>query len=186
MDTTTHDDVITDEREPAEDDFEDTQESGPQNLLSRLRVRRNDLAEEAATGERELILPIPGYNNELFAKFVYRPDAFDRLKKIGQRAVKSRHPRRELHAAQDTLAYACTEILVSENGGETVEPIAPDGAPVAFGSELPALLGFTAGNARDVVAKVFNNDLAIVAMSNRVSEWMQGEDEEVDEDFSAS
>lgn len=164
-------------------DGDDEAETGPRTLIERLRSRRNELAEEAASGDRVLTLPIPGYNSELFVEFTYRPDAFDKLKKIGTKAVKSRHPRKELHAAMDTLAYAATNIYVSENGGETVEPFDPTGEPVGFDQRLAEVMDFPARNAREVVAKVFNNDLAITAMSNRVSEWMQGEDEEVDADF---
>lgn len=164
---------------------DDADEPQPtRNLRDRLARRRQELSEEAASGDRTpLTLPIPGYGNELWAEFKYSADAWDRLKRIGQAAVKSRHPRKELHAAMDTLSYACSNILVSEDDGLTFEPYAPEGGAVGFDDQLATLMGFPAKNAREVVTKVFNNDLAVTAMSNRVSEWMQGEDEEVSEDF---
>lgn len=192
-DTTTDDTqvlppVMEDPGEPAGfDDDDDVDEERPSNLIERLRARRQEMAEETASGERSEIFSVPGYNNELFFKVVYRPDAFDRLKKIGNRAVKSRHPRKELHVALDTLAYAATEVLVSEDEGITLEPIDRSGDPTKFDTKLAQILSLgTCKNAREVVTKVFNNDLAVVAVSNRVSEWMQGEDEEADEDFSRS
>lgn len=168
------------------EDDDDAAEEEPRNLLGRLAHRRQELAEDESSGERSVDLPIPGYNNELFARFVYRPDAFDRLKKIGNKALKSRHPRKELHAAQDTLAYACEAIYVSDDEGVTLEHIDPSGEPTRFDQKLARLLDFDASNAREVVRKVFNNDLAVISMSNRVSEWMQREDEDADEDFSTS
>lgn len=174
---------------PAEiegDHHDDSEPQAPRNLRERLRARRVENAEEAAAGGKKLTLPIPGYKDELWAEFTYKPGTWDRLKAIGTKAVKSRHPRKELHAAMDTLAFACTNILVSEDQGQTFEPYDESGDPVGFDDRLPGLMGFDVpakGGARAVVAGVFNNDLAITAMSNRVSEWMQGEDAEVDEDF---
>lgn len=174
---------------PGSDDFtdNDTEPTAPRNIRDRLKQRRKENAEEAATGGRTLVVAIPGYNNELFVRFTYTADAWDRLKKIGQRAMKSRHPRKELHAAADTLVFAATDILVSEDGGMTLAPYNETGEPVAFDTELVGLMDLPAcKTAREVVFNVFNNDLAVQAMSNKVSEWMQGESEDDDEDFSKS
>jgi len=165
---------------------DETEPEAPRSLRARLKARRTELVAEQASGERTLELPIPGYNNELWARFTYRPDVWDRFKRIGNAALKSRHPRRELLAAMDTLAYACTDILVSEDAGMSFESFDPEG-PCGFNERLAELMEIPIRNpkqgARTVVSGVFNNDLAITAMSNRVSEWLQGEEENVDEDF---
>lgn len=191
MSDTATDDIRTDD-ENAEHgtgfgDVEGNEEeaTAPNTMLTRIKARRAAMAEEAASGERSKEFPIPGYNNEVWLRAVYHPDTWDKLKKIGVRATKSKHPRRELHAAQQTLAMATTEILVTEDGGQTFEPFDPAGESVGFDDRLADLMEFPAKNASEVVSKVFNNDLAVTAVSNRVSEWMQGEDEEIDEDFGA-
>ena len=159
--------------------------------LSRLRARRRELADANESGSRVVEFPIPGYSNELWVQFRYTPDLWDRIKKIGERAVKSRHPRKELNAQADTLITCCSNVLVSEDGGQNFEPLDPSGEEVGFDLRLAALLGIENPHperpltAREIVFHVFENDLAVSAMSNRVSEWTGEADAELDEDFSA-
>lgn len=89
---------------------------------------------------------------------------------------------------QDFLIAACRSIIVRD--GKEWEPLTQDGEPVRFDEALSDILDLgvpsleDGGTARDVVLKVFGRaprpDLAIAAHVDRVSNWMAGDQSDLD------
>lgn len=140
--------------------------------MGRLRARREELR-----AERHIDLEVPGYASELVVR--YGPVAWDDLRAIADKMVKSKNPRADLYGQVDTLIAACQEILVRVDGD--LQAIV-EGETTRFDG-MPALLDFEADNARQAVLGTFNNDLAVTTVHNRLASWMDGTDAEVDEEF---
>lgn len=143
-------------------------------LIDALRARREELQKE-----RHLDLDVPGYRGLLVVR--YKPIDWDWLKKIGERADRNYHPRKELMAMVDVLVKSCDSVWTRDQG--ELKPVDPEGAIVRFDEQLAAILGFESQSARKTLLATFNNDLAVTAQYNTVSEWMQNVDLEVDEEL---
>jgi hypothetical protein len=158
----------------------------PESHLERFRTLRAERVVEKHTD-----LEIPGYGGELVCR--YNPISWDELKRIGEKVEKMKHPRRELLGQADTLIAACEQFFVRVKG--ELEPLDPDD-PVAirYDDRLAKALGFDAKNsdgsaktARQIVLETFglavNPELAVTAQHNELAEWMQGANQEADEEL---
>lgn len=169
MEVDSDNNVIKDVREAAE--------SGGDNLLDRLRERRNQIASK---DEYRLDLPVPGYDGELVVRYKYTEynetaERADRLRGVDAGQVP-------LISAIDTLIAACDKVMIVVNG--RLVPI-DEGAltPVRFEERLADILAFNASKARDVVRGLFNNDYAIIEQAMTVSRWMRDVTKKVDEAY---
>lgn len=174
--------TLTDNDDPVFEEPMDSVARDSGTLLEQLRAKR-----EGIRRERRIILDIPGYGGTIAAR--YRPLSWEVLKDIGQKAEKSKHPKKELVAHADTIARACEELYARrpEDPRRTLIPLSEvlgtDG-PVTFASaELPGAFGFSSTSTRQAVFGLINDELAITAHHNELAEWMQDADSEDDEVF---
>lgn len=167
--------------EEAEDGTLPSNGNGTGNVYSYLdaiKERRQRLGEE-----RLLTLPIPGYDGMLVARYHYVDGMYDDLKKIIERAERSKHPRRELYGQMDVLILACKEILLHAPDDEMADengliPIDPE-TTTRFDPHLAEILDFEAARARDVVNAVFRNALAVAQQNNELMEWAASNQDEI-------
>lgn len=131
-------------------------------------------------------LDIPGYDGLIVARF--RPYQMSK----SERASKSLRERAQrgdpviLDVSCDTIAHACSEIMVRKPDG-TIVSIDED-VPVRFDQRLSELLGLNVppppqGRARDVIKAMFFTEHGIVAMAMTVDAWLRDVYKEVDEDL---
>jgi hypothetical protein len=167
-----------------EDDAEVISSNGvgrPASYLDVIKAKRRQLGEE-----RLLTLAIPGYDGLLLARYHYIDGMYDDLKKIVDKADRSKNPRRELYAQIDILILACKEILVKapeddmadENGLVAIDPE----TTTRFDSHLAEILEFDAKRSRDVVYAIFQNGLTIAQQHNEIMEWAASNQVEIDEE----
>ncbi len=150
-------------------------ESTSANVLGRLRAQREELLRE-----RHLDVPIPGYRGELWARF--RPIDWVELRQIAQREAASDDERAALHSQADTLVTACEEVYARTADGGRIA-LGGDGEPARFDEALAEALEIKADTARDVLLAVVANDFAVTSLWDRVTAWMSGASQEVDEQF---
>ena len=150
--------------------------AAPDNALERLRARRNSIG-----AEMEKSFAIPGYGGMLLAR--YRRLSYEETRKAllgklqpGQRAKGEQ----ELEGQVAFLARACVGVYMTMEDRDPVQ-LSPN-----YGPELAEVLeiNLERRSAADVLRAVFNNDLAIPIHQLTVMRWMQGTDEDVDEEFS--
>lgn len=155
----------------------DDQESAlDSSMLGKLRQRREQLSQD----REPLELPIPGYNGDLVAK--YRVLPWQEIRLAAEKADRDKSPLSELMAACDMLIKSCVGMYVQGNDG--LEPIDADAAaPVGYDARLAGLLGYEAETAREVIRRLFNNDLALAAHHADVAEWWQSTGQEDEERF---
>lgn len=163
-----------------DDDF--AQDAGVVSIIDQLAQTRQEIKENA----EPLDLAIPGYKELLWARF--RPYAVAKAeKKVPQfqRAVKKKQPI-VLNSACDTLSDALEQLMVKKDDGELI-PI--DGElPVGFDQRLGEMLKIpgveSMTTTRQIIIGVFPTEQSVLAMANKVNEWLQGElDEETNESF---
>jgi hypothetical protein len=168
-----------------------------QSVLDRLRARREEVRQQ-----RVLDLAIPGYQDELVAR--YHPVPFKVFEDDDRKRRKTgkRDPGL-LVAAIDQVIACCEMILVkdpghedcvTDNDGNMTEyrPIDTDaasvGAPVKWEARLAKLIGIPddetqAGKAGLVVQRVFCNDTAIIHHASMLGVWLRDTTKEVDENL---
>jgi hypothetical protein len=145
-----------------------------QSVVGRLRERRVELAQG-----RTKLMEVPGFNGDLIAE--YRALTWQELQDVGKRVRKefTTEGDRILYGAVDMLIAACTQILINVNG--KMKPLSEEELPIRFDGELAEALGFKASTAREALQGAFNNDLAIVSTAMSLTQWMEGERQEVDQ-----
>lgn len=155
------------------------------SILDDLRARRQEISQR-----KTVDLEVPGYDGKLVVR--YRRLEWEELSKIGNRAEKSKNPRKVLIAHVDTIVGACEEVFYRQvPGGPLVRlaDVIPDneeGLPVKYDQRLADFFGVEGGSARKVCLAVFNNPLAVPIHHNELAEWMQLAGAEDDEGFTGS
>jgi hypothetical protein len=177
---------VQDEQEPVEST----------SILDRLRARREEVKEQ-----RILDLAIPGYEDELMAR--YKPVPFKVFEDDEKKRKKSRGKDPALlSAAIDQIMACCEMILVKDpgnpacvldNDGDVTEyrPIdveaAEMGAPVKWEQRFADLINIpqdeTRGIAKLVVLRTFCNDAALIYHASRLGIWLRDTTKEVDDDL---
>lgn len=146
------------------------------NVIEALRARRNRIGED-----KETLIDLPGYNGDYGLVGNYRRMSYDELKKIGDRARRSKHPNPAFMSEVDTIASALIEMYVRvpvEGGEDKVIPlrdVVPGRTePIRYDQSLGDFLGFDCdGSARKAVLATFNNDLAVSPHHSELVVWMQ-------------
>lgn len=151
-------------------------EDGARSSIERLRGLRDRIG-----SSRSEVFEIPGYNGELVARYGIVP--WGELKRLGQKAERSKNPRKELITQADTLIMACQEIMIRDQQGELQKLIPESEPPLRYDDRLAKILGFTASKAREVLSGTISNDIAISAHHNEVVGWMEDTSSEDDEEF---
>jgi len=135
--------------------------------------------------DRHLDLDIPGYHGVIFARF--RPYELakteSKLKGV-QRRVRKNEPVL-LRDACDTIIDACEQLFVRNLKTGKEMPI-DDVVPVTFEERLAKLLKFYGPEitqARHVVIAMFPTQQSILMMSNEITQWLAGAQEDADEEF---
>jgi len=146
--------------------------------FERLRRRR-----EAIGQKRTVDLPIPGYNGELVA--TYKLLSWEIIRSILRRMERNKGAgdRRELNAQVETLVMACEEIRFRDpNNGGQLKPLIED-ETVRYDAKLAEVLGFEFVRPQHCLLETFGNDFAVSVHHGELIEWMQGSNEEADEEF---
>lgn len=147
----------------------------PDSPRARLRAAREQLRQK-----RSIDLVVPGYNGLLGVR--YRPVRQEEFQRLARRLSNETTA---LEAALDMMVEACEAILYRDSAEVDFEPLVDDksGMPLRFGPELADVLGFEAESARETVLGVFSpdgvKDLSPIVHGNALSEWMQGNDEQI-------
>jgi hypothetical protein len=169
------------EVESSEDSNGHLPEENP-SLLDELRRQRDEIGED-----QRVDLDIPGYNGKLVAR--YRRVEYEELATIAKRVNKSKHPQKELRAQCETIATACVEILIRQEGElKQLGPTAGVGdGPVKYDARLGQVLGFDPqGSGVAAVLAAFNNEVAIPSHHNELAEWFAEGDADLAADFPIS
>lgn len=174
-----------------EDEEIQTQEAGG-SLFGQLRDQRQKLGKN----RKPLVLEIPGYDGMLAAR--YKMVDWETAKNIGEKTLKSKHPRKELLAQCSLILFACDEILMKDVDGDgKLKPFRdltlPEAVTPEIGEEgvdwnsdvLDLVFGLDPkpNTSRERVLRIFNNDLAVAAHHQELTEWLQGDTVEDDEAF---
>lgn len=153
------------------------------NLLEKVRGLR-----EEAKRDHHIDLALPGMKGYVWARF--RPFAIEKTeRKLTELARAAGQQPIMLKASCDILIDACEQIFLlpdrhnGDIGPEGVNLIAIDDEaipPIAFDARLASVFGFEAATARQVVIQMIPTEQAIIALSGRVSAWMQDVTRETD------
>jgi len=137
-----------------------------QSFMDQLRARRTAIANDTTK-----TFDVPGYDNLLQA--TYKRMEYGDVMQIVRRVSSTDKSKEVLGAHADLLIRAC------------VSMDAVDGTHISDGYDmtLAKFFGYDTDRARDVVAYMFANDLAMAAHSNQVLAWMQSSQPEISEDF---
>lgn len=146
------------------------------SIISELRAQRKQI-----TSRKPTDILIPGYAGKLVMRCVLID--WSVMRKIAERADKSKHPKRELLAHADTIIASCQDIMFVK-GDDEPQTIYP-GAPLLFDDRLMSLLDLTVPtkSARSVLLATFDNDLAVSATYNELVEWMHETNPEADDEL---
>jgi hypothetical protein len=172
--------------------FEPEPPAKDDTLLDRFRQKRDDISKNTL-----YTLDIPGYDGELVVKYRRTPDIWDRMKKIAQRMESSKNPRVELIGMCDVLINSCEGIFIRANNvlNPLNEALAERGLqeeyadldePIKYDDRLRTFLAIghdEAKSAREVVMRVFVNDLALTAHYGELQEWFNSSRKQDAEDF---
>jgi len=166
---------------PAPDTTEPNQDiTKKPSQFERLRQKRKAIADR-----KEVDLPIPGYNNELVATYKMLP--WEQIRAIIRRMEKSKGvgDRRELYAQADTLVEACTQIRYRDPSRPVDDQLIPliEGETVRYDEKLAEVLDFPYARPRQCLLETFKNDFAISVHHGELIEWMQGAEDETDQEF---
>lgn len=168
--------------EPEVEQHGEVEIGGATSPIEYLRRRRKEIGED-----RTLDLDIPGYEGILVCR--YQRLDWDELKKITDKASKSKNPRRELIAHCDVLIKACQQFMIRKDGQlEPINNAYPEVGeePVRYDQRLAAIfdISLSAGQgARTVVLALFNNDVAVTAHQGELVEWLSTSNAEDDAGF---
>jgi hypothetical protein len=152
--------------------------------LERLRERRRAAREDRAP----LDLPIPGYGDELIARYrVLDYEELQKFQKRGGEMARSGDKEAGLKVTIDTIAQACVGIFLAEEGGlrplNEVDPGYGDD-PVRYDERFAEVVAVDAeGKVRTLIRKAFPSDLAIIAHLERIDNWMSSSNEADDAGF---
>lgn len=157
------------------------------SYIEQLRERRKELAKG-----RHIDLPVPGYRGMLICRFV--PVEWKQIKAINTRASQDQAAEAELFQQIDTLVRATERMFFKTENGALVDLGDMDGEvpegetppAVAWDRELAAILGIDLDDrdtTREVMRKVFDNDVAIAGLYSRLGIWMQNTDAQINEEM---
>src|SRR6185312_5345175 len=129
------------------------------------------------------------YDSLLWVRYQYVDGMWDELKRIQERAEKSKAHRKELYGQAQVLVFACKEILVKdpnrkdsdERGFAPIDQGSED--PIRFDKRLGAIFEFDVQKASDAVFGIFRNDLAVTAQHNDLMEWAQSNQVDLDKEL---
>lgn len=156
-----------------------------QSQLERLKKRRR----EARENREPLDLPIPGYGDELVARYrVLDYDELQKLERRGSKMAQAGDTEAGLKVTMDTIAQACIGIFLRQDDGslkplnECVTEFGDE--PVRYDARLAETVGVDAeGKVRVVIRRVFPTDLSIIGHLAQISNWMEGVNDTDDEGF---
>jgi hypothetical protein len=176
---------VTPPEHPAPKEAISTAAKPVESQLDRLKKRRR----EARENREPLDLPIPGYGDELVAR--YRVLDYDELRKLETRGAKMAQAgdtEAGLKVTMDTIAQACVGIFLRQDDGsikalnECVSEFGDE--PIRYDERLAETVGVDAeGKVRVVIRRVFPTDLAILGHLAQISNWMEGVNDTDDQDF---
>jgi hypothetical protein len=153
--------------------------------LERLRERRR-----AAREDREpLDLPIPGYADELVARYrILDYEELQKLQKRGGEMARSGDKEAGLKVTIDTISQACVGIFLAEEDGSLrpLNEVDPDygDEPVRYDERFAEVVDIDAeGKVRVLIRRAFPSDLSIIAHLERISNWMESTNDADDEGF---
>ena len=148
------------------------------SILSSLRQARQKIG----AGAKPLDIAIPGYDNQLVARFRWTP--VERLASTSKSLQNIDNPATQrVAAAADALVQCCDEILVRVNG--ELKSLSTNEFPVTFsdGDRLSYALNFEKPEtARECVRRVFNNDYAVIDCAFKVMQWLEDTSRKVSEE----
>jgi hypothetical protein len=162
------------------EDFDQGAEATKQpvsNEIERLRELRRGITEN-----RTVDIEVPGYHNLLVAR--YRLLDWKTVRGIVKRLEgRNNQSESEMLAQMDTIASACVELLLRKDDGSLIG-MDDDYGPVRYDRQLCKILELPEpATAREAIVSLFVSDMAIVGHHAKLITWMQGEQEEVDEEF---
>jgi hypothetical protein len=159
-----------------------------QSLWGNLAQQREEISQQ-----RETLIQIPGYTGiDVYAR--YRLLTGDELEKIARRTMGKKSGaklstwERNLTAALDTMADACSGIFYQLAGMDSPKPVTVNGSPVLNygdpklqeGLKIPSEVKTTRG----VILSMFgNNDLAVSAHAVKLNRWFSDTNRDVDDEF---
>lgn len=153
------------------------------SILDQLRDKRRALSQD-----KTKVIDVAGYGGQLAVEYG-RMD-YDELSPLLNKMAKVKSSQAELNIMTDVLVRACRSVLVRpEDGGKltALNEVVPEFGddPVRYDKRLAEAceLKVDATRARLICQGLFNNDLALVAHSNELIEWMKDSEEEASEDF---
>ena len=153
--------------------------------LERLRERRRAAREDRAP----LDLPIPGYGDELIARYrVLDYGELQKLQKRGGDMARSGDKEAQLKVTMDTIAQACVGVFLAEEDGSLrpLNEVDPDYGddPVRYDERFAEVVQVDAeGKVRTLIREAFPSDLAILAHLERLDSWMSSTNDADDEGF---
>lgn len=129
-----------------------------------------------------LKLPIPEWDGDVVVRY-------GRMSKKAIKAITRGTKTLEASSA-DLLENACLEIFVRDEEGDLQPARKGDGLeqPVRFDGRLSDMFGLRGKTPREIVVKMYADDVAIIAHAKRIYDWQTGETledlepEEVDEE----
>lgn len=158
------------------------------SLWDSLSAQREEIAEQ-----RETLIQIQGYTGvDLYAR--YRLVEGHRLEKIARKAMGKKGGakigswEKNLAAALDTMAEACTGIFYQLEGMEEPKPVTVGGEEILNYGDPKLREGLKINPAvtsvRGVILSLFgNNDLAVSNHAIKLNRWFSNTSAQVDEDF---
>lgn len=179
---------LMEEPEFPQEDVADNQDS----VVGWLKQQREDLR-----GGHELVLPIPGYQGRLHARYKPLRDKIWQDFKARQRKRQkvSGHDTPDLVLAADIIVAACDELLVRKPGASVLTPLDDEqgfrtGNPARWSKDTADRLGAPGlEKAADAVYSLFPRDDAdeviasvVEGHGHRIYEWLTNLDEETDEE----
>lgn len=176
------------EESPVESPDATANGSGDPNMLEHLRARREAIMENTTVD-----MDIPGYDGELVARYRRSADLWDEMKKAAKKFEKSKNPRKELLSQCDLLSMCCDGMFIRQGG--TLRPLnelakeqkldlgGDLDEPIGYDKRLAAFFGVDASTAREVVLRVFANDMAVSGHHGELYRWIESSESEDAQDF---
>jgi hypothetical protein len=167
--------------------------TGAVSILDRIKERR-----EAATHTRWLDLAIPGYGDDLMAR--YKPVPYKVFEQAEKKQRRDKSAPKLLLAGLDQIILTCDMILVKDPGHEACvtdnegaptdyRPIDVEAAdnnfPVKWEPRLAQLIGIPEdeykGDPRQVILRTFCNDAAVIHHATQIGVWLRDTTKDLDE-----
>jgi len=145
------------------------------SIVQQLQAEARELADA-----KEVDIPVKGYEGTGLTVRYHLPERGKELSDIAdkvRREVKDNYTR-NINIAVDTMIQLCSGIYVQPNSAPEPVMLDPEdtGEPVKFDIRLAGILGMEGQvtSARQIVRKLFgNNDMAIIAHSEKLNRWFQ-------------